>query len=310
MPRALTRMSTIVFTAGIGIICIQSMLATASAASSAAELWQARNGSSAAPLETVAWVKGNAGAANSHYAEGYSIPYRMVLTGLSTGHHNLIIEWDTRQNGKHAIDYLSHYDRLQPHNYFAGHTNAEAIDPLRELTGNFLSAQTFPLPSPSTAGSPVNNQPAASFNSLPASERVMTIWNGTITNIVYVREGDLSADAATSQLSVEFIAATPTVIVAWGGHIGTRVDWGADRSAAVINGSPYHMRLISLDGSGGNQDRSLQAQAVILPPVCGVEGPSAVCPGTTNSYSVLTDAANATYSWSLANNPAGAVMIG
>jgi hypothetical protein len=285
------------------------MLGTASAASSA-ELWQARNGSSTTPLQTVTWVKGNAGQANSHYAEGYSIPYRMVLTGLSTGYHNLIIEWDTRQNGKHAIDYLSHYDRLQPHIYFASHTNAEAIEPLSDLVGAFLAPQTFPLPSPSTAGSPVTDQPATSFNSLPASERVMTIWNGTITNIHYVREDDLSADAATTQLSVDFIAAAPTVIIAWGGHIATRIDWGVDRSAAVINGSPYHMRLISLDGSGGNQDRSLQAQAVILPPVCNIEGPVAVCPATTNLYSVLTDPRNATYSWSLGNNLANAIMIG
>ena len=30
-------------------------------------------------------------------------------------------------------------------------------------------------------------------------------------------------------------------------------------------GSPYHTRLIDLDGSGGNQDRSLSADAVIFP---------------------------------------------
>jgi hypothetical protein len=294
----------------MGILCVQWIAGTASAASSGAELWQARNGSASAPLPTVSWVKGNAGSANSHYAEGYSIPYRMVLSGLSTGHHNLVIEWDTRQSGKQAIDYLSQYNRLQPHIYFAGHTNAEAIDPLSDLTGDFLSAQTFAIPPPSGAGSPVTNQPTASFNSLPPAERVITIWNGTITNIHYIREDDLSADTASSQLSVDFMAAAPTVIIAWGGHIATRVEWGPDSSAAIINGSPYHMRLISLDGSGGNQDRSLQAQAVVLPPTCGIDGAAAVCPATTNLYSALTDATGATYSWSLANNFANAIIVG
>ncbi|MES2088834.1 MAG: hypothetical protein V4532_02440, partial [Pseudomonadota bacterium] len=32
-----------------------------------------------------------------------------------------------------------------------------------------------------------------------------------------------------------------------------------------ISGSPYHMRLVDLDGSGGNQDRSLSADAVTFP---------------------------------------------
>ena len=54
-------------------------------------------------------------------------------------------------------------------------------------------------------------------------------------------------------------------VLAWGGHISTRADWGQDNSAVAISGSPYHMRLIDLDGSGGNQDRSLSADAVIFP---------------------------------------------
>src|SRR5262249_27857525 len=54
-------------------------------------------------------------------------------------------------------------------------------------------------------------------------------------------------------------------VLAWGGHISTRKDWGNGGSAVAISGSPYHTRLIDLDGSGGNQDRSLSAAAVIFP---------------------------------------------
>src|SRR5437867_9359193 len=70
-------------------------------AGASADLWQARNGLPTSPNDPVDWVKGNVGAANSHYAEGYSIPYRVVVTSLSTGSHNLVIEWDTEQSGKH-----------------------------------------------------------------------------------------------------------------------------------------------------------------------------------------------------------------
>src|SRR5207247_9420386 len=34
-------------------------------------------------------------------------------------------------------------------------------------------------------------------------------------------------------------------------------------SAGASPGSPYHMRLISLDGAGGNQDRSLAAASIL-----------------------------------------------
>ena len=54
-------------------------------------------------------------------------------------------------------------------------------------------------------------------------------------------------------------------VLAWGGHIGARANWGLDNSAVAICGSPFHMRLIDLDGSGGNQDKSLAAAAVIFP---------------------------------------------
>ena len=54
-------------------------------------------------------------------------------------------------------------------------------------------------------------------------------------------------------------------MLAWGGHIATRQDWGQLNAATAISGSPYHTRLISLDGSGGNQDRSLSSEAVIFP---------------------------------------------
>ena len=79
----------------------------------------------------------------------------------------------------------------------------------------------------------------------------MTGWHGT-------------ADA-TGQRSVivTFTAANSTVLLAWGGHIATQVDWGAGNSAGAISGSPYHMRLLELDDVGlGNQDRSLKASVV------------------------------------------------
>jgi hypothetical protein len=290
--------------------CLNLFFVGASAPAGTVDLWQARNGTAAASKDPVEWVKGNAGPANAHYAEGHSIAYRIVLTGVSPGYHKVVIEWDTKQNGRHAIDYLSHYQRLQPHTYFGEHMSPESVNPLTGLAGEFGVPATFGIPAPSSGGSPVTNQPAQSFASLAANERVITMWNGTITNLSYASQGDLSADSSASQLSMEFLATKSTVVIAWGGHIASRLDWGADNSAAGINGSPYHTRLISIDGSGGNQDRSVQAQAIVSPPACSIGGPTEVCPGTTNAHLAITDLANAIYGWSLVNNAHGAIIVG
>src|SRR5262245_64968256 len=56
-----------------------------------------------------AWQNGNLNQNQAHYNEGDSIPYRLRLDGLTTGtsSHTVTIEWDTTQNGKHALDYLT-----------------------------------------------------------------------------------------------------------------------------------------------------------------------------------------------------------
>jgi uncharacterized repeat protein (TIGR01451 family) len=96
----------------------------------------------------------------------------------------------------------------------------------------------------------------------PGSTQVpgcIQIWNGTITNIQY---GTMDQTGQRSVI-VTFTAANSTVLVAWGGHIATQVDWGAGNSAGAISGSPYHMRLLTLDDVQlGNQDRSLKSSVV------------------------------------------------
>ena len=252
---------------------------TTSALAASADLWQARNGPSDSPKSPVQWAKGNAGPANSHYIEGHSIPYRMVMTGLTNGPHTLVIEWDTKHKGKHAIDYITHYDRLAPHHQFGGHVTAEVINPLDGIAESFGNPSEFSIPAPSTLGSPAPAQPAVSFQTLPAAERVMTIWNGAITRLAYVTEETLADESGVTRLAIDFVAADRTVVIAWGGHIASKLDWGSGNSATSIEGSPYHVRKIDLDGAGGNQDRSLQALAVLSPLMCFVDGPSSVCGG-------------------------------
>ncbi len=279
------------------------------AAPAQADLDQARNGTASSPTSPVDFVNGNAGSSNSHYREGHSIPYRMIFSNVTLDTHVVIIEWDIKHSSKNAIDYITYYNRLLPHAYTPAHS-PEIIDPLEGLSGTFSAPSTFAIPAPSSAGSPVVGQPTASFNSLPAGERVMTIYNGTINNLTYLSQGSLTAASSATQLRIKFTATNSKVVLAWGGHIASALDWGAGNSAGGISGSPYHTRLIEFDGSGGNQDRSLSAQAVALPPTCVLTGLTSVCAGTTSTYSVSTDACSPTYSWSFTSNTSGAAFIG
>ncbi|QJB36978.1 T9SS type A sorting domain-containing protein [Chitinophaga oryzae] len=228
-------------------------------------------------------------------------------------------------SGKHALDYITHFQRLEPHGVFL-HA-AETVNPLLNITGfppgYFTSTDVEPIPAPSSAGSPVAGQPTASFNSLPAAERVMTGYNANITSVVYASEGSLTASQSETVVNITFIALKETVVLAWGGHIASVIDWGKDpvtgetNSASAINGSPYHMRLKNwiIDGnvvSIGNQDRSLKTNAVFIPPQCTVSGPTTGCVETTSlSYtSTVDDASGLTYLWSITgSNTANAKIV-
>jgi hypothetical protein len=91
------------------------------------------------------------------------------------------------------------------------------------------------------------------------------MWGGTITSVsAYTLSGTYASDSSTA-IAITFTATVANPVLAWGGHIADRNDWATlGGSASDISGSPYHTRLVSLDGSGGNQDRGLSNVAVRL----------------------------------------------
>lgn len=249
------------------------------------------------------WVNGNAGASNAHYREGQSIPYRMVMKDLTLGNHSVVIEWDVRHSSKNAIDFITHYQRISESVQPCGPANhPEDIVP----GCNPASFTTFDIPAPTGINSPIPGLPENAFNALPVAQRRMTMYNGTISSMVYgVPQGDLSQAQASTRITINFSAASSTVVLAWGGHIARSVDWGAGNAASGISGSPYHTRLISLDGSGGNQDRSLSAAAVLPPIGCDLSNDNIdVCdlPAVTTHALTSVAIAGQTYSFQIQNS--------
>jgi hypothetical protein len=98
----------------------------------------------------------------------------------------------------------------------------------------------------------------------------MTLYNGTIDTLYYVVQGSLTAANSETQMAVRFTPSGATAVLLWGGHLGSRTDWGYNlgnpNSAGGISGSPFHMRLVSWTlGNIGSQDRSLAGPAVGAP---------------------------------------------
>ena len=179
------------------------------AVSASVDLDQCHNGPATAAVncEGVAWANGNANPSQAHYAESYSVPYRAVMTDLPTNKEITIdIGYDTMHSGKHAIDYLTHYSRLEPHVSTFGHS-AETIDPILGVEGLDPVFSTYPIPVPSSAPEAIN-----SFRLLDASETVMTLFGGTITGVAS------SEDVTKSVISVTFTANSSTAVLAWGGR--------------------------------------------------------------------------------------------
>lgn len=275
-----------------------------------ADLSQVRNGGIGCDLTVpnscdnpADWVNGNAGASNAHYQEGQSIPYRLVMKDLTTGNHSVVIEWDVRHSSANAIDFITHYQRVAESIQPCGPANHPEDIVAGCNAGNFT---TFDIPAPTGVNSPIAGLPQTVFNALPIGQRRMTIYNGTINSMVYTNpQGDLSQATASTRITINFTAANSTVVMAWGGHIARAFDWGNGNSASGISGSPYHTRLISLDGSGGNQDRSLSANAVLPPAGCSLTNDNIdVCdlPAITTHALGGAAVAGQTYSFQLVNS--------
>jgi hypothetical protein len=239
---------------GIFLFAIGSVFSAggASAANPSATLDQCANDPFPSPntdgCDTNAnqWVNGNLGASKANYSEGDSVPYRITMQNLSlTPDHHITIEWDTTKSSKHALDYLTSFNRT-----------VTTANPCLGVSG-CGSPTPFAIPADPQVTDAGVTPVAGNF----------TMFGGTITGVSdysYSNGTGFVGDKSAS-ITLTFTPTQANPVLAWGGHIATRQNWGAGNSAVAISGSPYHTRLLNLDGSGGNQDRSLSAEAVIFP---------------------------------------------
>jgi hypothetical protein len=229
-------------------------------ANPAADLDQCANGGVGdvpVPCVGAAWQNGNLGQSQAHYLEGQAVPYRLRFSNLSVGStYTVTIEWDTTENSgaKHALDCLTSFDMTE--------TTADPCSGVAGCNSTDKNLWAIPPDLKFTAGyDGINGTP----DDIPAMPGDFTLFNGTITGVSAYTLNGTYAGASQTRITITFTAGAANPVLAWGGHISTRMNWGTNNSAIAISGSPYHMRLIELNGSGGNQDRSLSSAATIFP---------------------------------------------
>jgi hypothetical protein len=225
-----------------------------------ANLSQCANGGVGNPILACTnpnWENGNVNNSKAHWREGESAAYRQVLEGFTVGAtvHTVTLAYDTTKGGKHALDYLTSFDRTE--------TLGMGNNPCSGVTGCSLGTFT-------TFAIPIDPRVTAGFDQIPANgdditqvPGVFTLFGGTITAVSsYTLSGTYAGDSTTS-ITVSFTAQSTNMVLAWGGHISTRAEWGQGNSAVFIGGSPYHMSQEACSFGCGGQNRALAASAVI-----------------------------------------------
>ncbi|MFZ9301540.1 MAG: hypothetical protein ACO23V_11280, partial [Chitinophagaceae bacterium] len=132
---------------------------------------QGQNGGVGLPVVSpVQFERGNSNASKSHFAEGFSVPYRIEFTTLeSNQQYKVRISFDVKKNGKIAFDYITGFQNLQLHQS----RPAELVDPLvgtslESVTGIGSSYLAIPSPTYSTNSS-FNSTASTSFSQLKAA---------------------------------------------------------------------------------------------------------------------------------------------
>ena len=239
-----------------GALLVSSSMAVAFApaasASPSGSLDQCANGNSfpipatqCSSSDASHWINGDLNSSKSSYREGDTVPFRAQMGGFTSGSsHDVVITYQTSKSGKHAYDYLTSFAKT-----------VLGADP---CAGNATCSgppAVFPI-TPDTHVTGLGVTPLAG---------VFSCYQCAVTGIsTYTLSGTYAGDSQTS-VDVTFTALASSVVLAWGGHVASPLDWGPNSGAASIPGSPYHMMLSSVDGgSVGAQDRAMDANT--LPP--------------------------------------------
>jgi uncharacterized repeat protein (TIGR01451 family) len=256
-------------------------------ASEATQCANAKNDSDPDTCEL--WVNGNINQSKASYFEGEAIPYRVVIDPAVIGHeYEITIGWDAVASDKNALDYLATYNH-----------NVTSADP---CSGNSLCILTTPS---STAAIPADTRMQRGRDDIDGNDDDITqipgeftVWGGNIASVggYNYPAGFAYTGSHEITLTLRIEATADTVVLAWGGHMASRIDWGITNGVVNLRGSPFHMRASGneYDGdghvgsiSGIQGDLVLSTSAVVFPSYLNIT--KETDRSSTDNFAFMTD---------------------
>jgi hypothetical protein len=189
---------------------------------------------------SLAWG-GTLNGTNSAYAEGQTIPSRLVIIGETAGAHALEIAYDFQDSSstRHFVDFVESFDRTVPQS---------TADPCAGVTGCSGSPTTVGIPADAT----IANQRAG----------VMSIWNAAGLSLSGYST-TTSGGAITKHLTLSYTAAAGmNVVVAFGAHIASASVWGTGSGASSWPGASG--KVGGARDGGARKDVSINPGAISL----------------------------------------------
>src|SRR5215469_6179623 len=142
--KLLARSSASAFKAAL--ISSMALIPCAAWAAASASLSQCGNLASGTPTNCT-WQNGNLNANQAHWLEGDSVPYQLVMSGLTPNtSYTVTIGYDTTKGGKHAIDYLTSYNRTMAGGAPSITPTNGAASECSGVTGCTTPPNTFAIP--------------------------------------------------------------------------------------------------------------------------------------------------------------------
>jgi hypothetical protein len=276
------------------------------------------------------WINGILNANNSQYAENDATAQRFVVTipkgdNGDNGVHNFTLKYLWNKANNHAYDSLVKWDQTISSSIGASGVCAgvPGTCPVTDANFNFGNGDSsYAIPQSActdgTAGHGSVNGGSAGFG---IASRDMVAYGGgvQITDISKpVNDSptcSLSADEyETLKVSFTVSSLPATVMFLYGGHLACGTSrtgcWGSTTAdtngASNINGGPYHIKLLTIDGtSAGNQDNQIMSSAILPLTLAGILTTPGSSPTSSVSWTeTLTDSATVT-----GNSPSGTVTF-
>src|SRR5262245_21349000 len=245
-----------------------------------------------------AWIGGALNSGKSNYAEGMSIPQRLILADIPVvGDHLHVLTFhiDATTGGKHSFDWLTSWQQALDLAAAEGATFTDLNDCGPAIQGSLaglcttLDGQAIPGPNTATPDVPDDTYVSHDGATLPKiqsfeteySNRTISIQaNAPISNVTLTQTHNVPAAGDTGDSKIDVVLQwsgdASAVLVKSGPHLslgpnfGNVAGWGVGKGASSVSGGPYHVSLDQLANGAndqhpislGSQDNNVQVGAI------------------------------------------------